>query len=1325
MRSEVRLDSAVFQLTPTRTRCDLVIISNGKTEKVASGLLNPFLAHLKAAQDQIVKGGYSITLEPDPNKDAEWFTKGTIERFVRFVSTPEVLERVNTIESEIVQIEEAITVQGNESVGAAAVENHQAKPTDSIEGGRPANNVADAEKAIVLFKPGSHAPDSNGSIAQEENSKVHLLKVLETRKTVLQKEQGMAFARAVAAGFDMDHMLQLISFAECFGATRMMEACVRFMDLWKVKHESGQWLEIEAAEALSSRSEFSSLNVSGIILSGDINKQRELGEGWPVSNGDLGAESNGKDGLNASDVSSGQNKDRRSPDDHHMPSGPHEYYQGQFQHPMFPQWPIHSSSGAPMFQPYPVQSMPYYQNYPGSAPFFQPPYPPMDDPRYTTSHRMGLKRSSMDSKDSTTEPEAWEVGASGSRSKDFSDRNLSEDEKEMYHGRGSRKRSGHSGKKKRPGKAATRTSKRHDTSESESVSASDSKTEDSEHDESPRRKHKHSSRSKKKNSQTKSVDVSDIHDKDEVAAGQGADSGNWQVFQSFLMRDEENASNVDRGMFSGEQEPPTRRKESKVSDDPFLPPERDADNVQDLKVVEFDSVDGKTSRIKQISSTDELLISTRRGYTENNSDPQFGEIEGGGGRGRRTSANDEFMVYGPEKQLTNKRFSDPLAETEFEHAVHVEKQKQSTYNATDESFIVPFRSDTPEELLADSRPPLEMDSELPFVIQRSEDSSSKPKDQFYYEPHDLSLMPEREMERESVGYDPAIDYDMEIHIEDAAKLNTSNHEDDQLSTKEDPKKSNKEKMPRAGQDVSEKRKMDLMRKGRLSKPNPLADAQARAEKLRSFKADLQKLKKEKEEEAIKRLEALKLERQRRIAARSGSVTSHPTSTPQQSKARPPAKVSPGSYKVSKFNATEASSSPMQKLPARTTSVGSNDSHITTKTSKPNLGTPVVGNELSRSVSSLPDLKTESDGFVLEVKTASRVAKRLSDPKFSNNSHASPKKSVSSDRTPKKTASAEPNKNMAAVMDSDKAKSTTLPELKNKTSKTPSDSVQKMSANKEAGQKVTGTKNSLTSQANGAKVTNGKTSKLSNGDECPVVDKAIMILENESNPTPAILPSEETVCAKDESNGIGTDELASEYATIHTSSVLTGEIDPGKHKVMHDNAEDESKKSPEVNVTDKTNQPPYASAASLENPVISNLHDETVPVVDREMMLVGSDITNARVPADVLNSTPVDQIHDIFEKPRSKEPSKGLRKLFKFGKKNHTSASGEHNLESDCLSVDDCTVLSAVAADVNGSKYHISQDDAFIGSSSSTAKVSRPFSILSPFRTKTSEKKVVA
>ncbi|CAN1279292.1 COP1-interacting protein 7 [Linum perenne] len=71
-------------------RCDLVINGNGKTEKIATGLVTPFLAHLKAAQDQMDKGGYSISLVPENGSDAKWFTKETIERFVFvfFVKVP-------------------------------------------------------------------------------------------------------------------------------------------------------------------------------------------------------------------------------------------------------------------------------------------------------------------------------------------------------------------------------------------------------------------------------------------------------------------------------------------------------------------------------------------------------------------------------------------------------------------------------------------------------------------------------------------------------------------------------------------------------------------------------------------------------------------------------------------------------------------------------------------------------------------------------------------------------------------------------------------------------------------------------------------------------------------------------------------------------------------------------------------------------------------------------------------------------------------------------------------------------------------------------------
>ncbi|KAK8709753.1 hypothetical protein V6N13_060760 [Hibiscus sabdariffa] len=162
MKSSARLDSVVFQLTPTRTRFDLVISANGKTEKMASGLLNPFLAHLKTAQVQMSQGGYSIILKPEPAIDASWFTKGTvgsvmvessmsnclsillkmalnlhekvtylfgIQRFLRLVSTPEILERVYSVESEILQIEEAIAIQSNNNTGLSAVSRRTSSKT--------------------------------------------------------------------------------------------------------------------------------------------------------------------------------------------------------------------------------------------------------------------------------------------------------------------------------------------------------------------------------------------------------------------------------------------------------------------------------------------------------------------------------------------------------------------------------------------------------------------------------------------------------------------------------------------------------------------------------------------------------------------------------------------------------------------------------------------------------------------------------------------------------------------------------------------------------------------------------------------------------------------------------------------------------------------------------------------------------------------------------------------------------------------------------------------------------------------------------------------
>ncbi|PNX67894.1 cop1-interacting protein 7 [Trifolium pratense] len=79
MDSNTILDYALFQLTPTRTRFELLVFNGTGREKIASGLFEPFISHLKFVKDEISKGGYSIRLLP-PSNTAYWFSKSTFER---------------------------------------------------------------------------------------------------------------------------------------------------------------------------------------------------------------------------------------------------------------------------------------------------------------------------------------------------------------------------------------------------------------------------------------------------------------------------------------------------------------------------------------------------------------------------------------------------------------------------------------------------------------------------------------------------------------------------------------------------------------------------------------------------------------------------------------------------------------------------------------------------------------------------------------------------------------------------------------------------------------------------------------------------------------------------------------------------------------------------------------------------------------------------------------------------------------------------------------------------------------------------------------------
>lgn len=258
MDSGTGLDHAVFHLTPTRTRCDLVIFCGGTQEKLASGLFQPFVSHLKFVKDEISKGGYSITLRP-PAKDLSWFTKSTFERFVRFVSTPEILERFISLEKEIVQIESSLQDYDLDVATVAG---------QGDEGSPPAANLS-IVKLPDSSKLQSETVEENDH-PQEENSRLRLQHLLESRKAMLLKSQAMAYARGRAAGFDMDDMDELISFADAFGASRLREACLEFKKLCEKKQADVPWMEeLSAMEAYVS-SNLSFPATSGIMLANEM-----------------------------------------------------------------------------------------------------------------------------------------------------------------------------------------------------------------------------------------------------------------------------------------------------------------------------------------------------------------------------------------------------------------------------------------------------------------------------------------------------------------------------------------------------------------------------------------------------------------------------------------------------------------------------------------------------------------------------------------------------------------------------------------------------------------------------------------------------------------------------------------------------------------------------------------------------------------------------------------------------------------------------------------------------------------------------------------------
>jgi hypothetical protein len=228
-----------------------------------------------------------------------------------------------------------------------------------------------------------------------------------------------------------------------------------------------------------------------------------------------------------------------------------------------------------------------------------------------------------------------------------------------------------------------------------------------------------------------------------------------------------------------------------------------------------------------------------------------------------TQLDDSFMIPKRSGQASE---MNKLREVNQDHEMGLVQKPE----LTDESFIVPDRAQAHEQSELGWRSELHLDAEMPSnkknKVQTEETTTA---------PEELFMFPDRQGGRESLGWSTAVDHSMEclapetIDQKSAAAANADNNVDSAKQSKVKGQPSTKK---------VEKRKSEVVaRHARLSEKHaPSADAQLRAEKLRAFKADLARSKKEKDEEERKRLEALRALRRERIAARSNPATAAAT-----------------------------------------------------------------------------------------------------------------------------------------------------------------------------------------------------------------------------------------------------------------------------------------------------------------------------------------------------------------------------------------------------------------------------------------------------------------
>lgn len=212
---DASLDYATIQIFPTKNKYEIFVCGDDEVEKLAVGLLEQLLPHLPEVRKLYAKGTNAIFKLQVTGElsNAPWFTKSTLNRFLKIAGSLDLVNTSKTIEGEISQLEEArkfhlsLSAQGHQDHSKSG----QTGGYDSIE----TESTLKAEAKIGL----------------SDTSRNELLRAMDLRLTALKTELATALNHASGAACSCKEITYLVEFCDYFGATDLKNSLCKILEL--------------------------------------------------------------------------------------------------------------------------------------------------------------------------------------------------------------------------------------------------------------------------------------------------------------------------------------------------------------------------------------------------------------------------------------------------------------------------------------------------------------------------------------------------------------------------------------------------------------------------------------------------------------------------------------------------------------------------------------------------------------------------------------------------------------------------------------------------------------------------------------------------------------------------------------------------------------------------------------------------------------------------------------------------------------------------------------------------------------------------------------